>query len=72
MDEKSHQSSNATFNCAIGGAVSGAIDPATYDMGFALVGSGGGSAIANGAAQNGVVVDSGGTAHLMPVTFAVP
>ena len=72
MDEKSHQSSNATFNCAIGGAVSGAIDPATYDMGFALVGSGGGSALANAPAQNGVVVDSNQTAHLMPVVFAVP
>ena len=72
QDEKTKQSSNATFNCAIGGAVSGAIDPATYDMGFALVGSGGGSAIVNGAPQMGIVVDSAQTAHVMPVTFAVP
>jgi hypothetical protein len=70
QDQKTKQNSSASFGCAIGGAVSGAFFPATYDLGFTLTGSGG--VIAMGAPQTGIVIQSMMTAHVMPVVFAVP
>lgn len=69
-DQKTGQSSSAQFNCALGGAVSGALTPATYDLGFTLAGSG--SAIAMAAMQMGVVIQSDTTTRILPVVFNVP
>ena len=64
------QSSAASFNCALGGAVSGALTPGTYDIGFTLAGSG--SAIAMAMTQMGVVIQSDTTTRILPVVFDVP
>lgn len=69
-DQKSGEHSAASFNCALGGAISGALTPATYDIGFTLAGSGG--AIAMGAVQMGVVIQSDMTTRILPVVFDVP
>ena len=70
QDEKTKANSSGSFSCSIGGAVSGAFFPATYDLGFTLTGSAG--IIAMGSAQTGIVIQSNMTAHVMPVVFAVP
>ncbi len=72
QDEKTMQSASSTFSCALGGAISGAVTPATYDMGFALVGSAGSAPLAMGPPQTGVVIGSAQTAHLTSIVFAVP
>ncbi len=68
--------SSQTFNCALGGAITGAINPGVYDVGFALVGTGSGSGsastLATGAPQTGVVIQSELTTRVTPVVFSVP
>lgn len=70
--QSSGGTSSATFNCALGGAISGALTPGTYDAGFSLVGSGSSSPIAMGPPQTGVVIQSDMTTRVQPVVFSVP
>jgi hypothetical protein len=69
-DEASGDSSAAVFNCALGGAVSGALTPSTYDLNFTLSGSSG--VIASAPPQTGIVIQSDLTARVMPIVFTVP
>jgi hypothetical protein len=69
-DQANGESSAASFNCELGGAISGALTPGTYDIGFTLAGSAG--VITMGMMQMGVVIQSDTTTRILPVVFDVP
>lgn len=68
-DEASGDQFSSSFVCALGGAVSGSLPSATYDLAFALLA--GTTTIASAPAQTGIVVAPDMTAHLGMVVFVV-
>jgi hypothetical protein len=62
--------SSVAFECDLGGAVSGALDPGTYDLMFTL--DAGSASLASAAPQTGIAIESDMTTRITPVMFALP
>jgi hypothetical protein len=62
--------SSVSFQCNLGGGVSGALFPGTYDLAFML--EAGSASLGSAAPQTGVAVTSNMTTRTTPVVFALP
>ncbi len=60
---------SATFDCVLGDAVTGALYPGTYDLGFSLENAVG--AVATAAPQLGLMISADKTTIAAPVVFMV-
>jgi hypothetical protein len=70
VDETSGARASGSFDCLLGGGVSGALLSSTYDLNFFLLGASG--TVATASPQTGVAITAGHTIELAKVAFIVP